>query len=43
MIINVFTAARLKPDVGGILLIEFIFPLYNQPFTHTLVDQLLGL
>jgi len=38
MIINVFTVAGLKLDVGRILLIEFIFPPYNQPLTHTLVD-----
>jgi len=32
----------LGQTLEGYLLIEFIFPSYNQPLTQTLVDQLLG-
>jgi hypothetical protein len=39
---NMCITAGYKLDVGGVSLIEFIFPPRSQPRTHALVEELLG-
>jgi len=39
---NMCITASYKLDVGGVSLIEFIFPPRSQPRTHILVEELLG-
>jgi hypothetical protein len=39
---NMCITADYKLDVGGVSLIEVIFPPRSQPRTHALVEELLG-